>query len=276
MTQRESRARRDGVRVSAPASPTSVATGSPALVAVHEATRALIATGSPREVVDVVTGLVDTLGAAVVPARLAGPDALPLDLTFGMDEPLLPAAEPASVPRLHLEVLLPTFLEDARRVVMALRDMAHLRDKASRDPVTGLLNRRSLDPRLHALRPGDAVAMLDVDQFSPLNGAAGHQAGDAVLASFGSLLLDHVRVGDLAARYGPDAIAVAMLGAAPKLLTYRLEQVRRGWRLIRPYPVAFSAGVAAVTSTAAEALGRAESALDGAKRAGRDRTEVAL
>src|SRR5664279_3180290 len=89
-----------------------------ALLAVHEATRALLDADSPCEVVDIVLTLVAALGAEAIPAQVAGADALPWDLSFGVDEPLLPVAALMSVPRLHLETLLPSFLEDARRVCL--------------------------------------------------------------------------------------------------------------------------------------------------------------
>ena len=102
-----------------------------ALLAVHEAARQLTAARSPQEVVGIVVALVTSLGADVMPARTADADALPWDLSFGVDEPLLPVAEPTSVPRLNVETLLPGFLEDARRVVMELRLQSQDRPAAS-------------------------------------------------------------------------------------------------------------------------------------------------
>ena len=245
------------------------------LLAAHEATRALLTAGSPREVVDVVLNLVENLGAEVIPARLAGADALPLDLSFGVDEPLLPVADPASIPRLQLETLLPGFLEDARSVVMNLRYRAQLRDEATCDALTGLMNRRGLDRRLHQLRPGDAIAMIDFDHFKRLNDTAGHAAGDEVLAAFGQLLRDRLRSCDLAARYGGEEIVVAALKIAPEVLVDRLEEVRHTWAHVRPQPTTFSAGVAPVTGSGGAALQAADGALYRAKTAGRNRTEVA-
>lgn len=245
-----------------------------AFAAVHEATRALLAAGTPREAVDVVLGLVTTLGAVVVPARLAGPNALPLDLSFGTDEPLLAAAEPAGIPRLHLEVLLPMFLEDARRVVMYLRDTARLRDEASRDALTGLLHRRAVDLRLHQLKLGDAIAMIDLDFLVMLTDSAGRAAGDDVLAAFGRLLREHIRLEDLAARYGGEKLLIALVGGGTGPLVRRIDQIRIAWEVVRPYPVDFSAGVAAVTGTAEEALHRSGEALTSAKRTGGNRTAV--
>jgi diguanylate cyclase (GGDEF)-like protein len=245
------------------------------LSAVHEATRALFDADSPAEVVDVVLRLVDKLGGRTIPARNAGSDALPWDLSLGVGEPLLPAAEPASVPRLHLESLLPAFLEDARRVVMDLRHRSQLRHEATRDALTGLMNRRALDRQLHRLRCGDALAMIDFDHFKRLNDTVGHAAGDAVLAAFGQILLDRAPTLDLVARYGGEEITVAAFEAAPEDLAARVEELRETWSRVQPFPVTFSAGVAPVTTTVDAALQAADAALYQAKTAGRDQTRIA-
>lgn len=239
------------------------------LTAAHEATRALLTAQSPREVVDIVFDLVVALGAVVVPARIAGPDQLPLDLSFGVGEPMLAQAEPAGITRMHLETLLPSFVEDARRVVMGLRQTAQLRDEASMDQLTGLLNRRSWDRQLHQLRDGYTVAMIDFDDFEPLRDVAGPAAGDAVLASFGPLLRDFLRAGDLAARYDDHRLAVGALGGGPPLLSLRLGQLRRVWESVRPHSVTFRAGIAAVDTTVIAAVSEATRALSAAKLAAR-------
>jgi diguanylate cyclase (GGDEF)-like protein len=246
----------------------------PALTAAHEATRALLAAASPREAVDVVVALVAALGGVVVPARLGGVDTLPLDLSFGVDEPLLARADPAGVPRLRLEVLLPTFVEDARRVVMKLRETARLRDEASTDPLTGLLNRRAWDRQSHRLAAGDTVAVLDLDHFARLTDSAGPGAGDAVLAGLGRLLRDFLRADDLAARHGGRDLVVGAIRIRPQPLHQRFSQLRRVWDAVRPHPVTFSVGVAAVTTTAAAAVHEAHDALSAIRPADQDRTQA--
>jgi diguanylate cyclase (GGDEF)-like protein len=241
---------------------------------VHEAARELLDADSPSEVVDVVVRLVRTLGGQTVPARIAGPHAIPWDLTFGVDEPLLPVAEPASVPRLHLETLLPGFLEDARRVVMDLRHRSQLHHETTRDTLTGLLNRQTLDHQLHGLRCGGALAMIDCDDLQQLNDTVGRPAGDAVLVAFGQLLFTSLPDVDLVARYGGGEFAVAALSSAPEVLGDRVDEVRSTWSRMRPFPVTFSAGIAAVTTTADAALRTADAALRQAKTAGRDRVVI--
>lgn len=232
-----------------------------ALAAAHEATRALLTAQSPHEVVDVVFDLVTALGAVVTPARLADPDQVPLDLSFGVGEPMLAQADTAGIARLHLETLLPSFVEDARRVVMNLRQSARLHDEANIDPLTGLLNRRSWDRQLHQLRPGDTICVIQFDGSGALNDSVGPAAGDAVLASFGPLLRDFLRADDLAARYGDHRLVAGALGVRPGLLSERLAQLRRVWESVWPHPVTFSVGIAAVSTTAIAAVGEAARAL---------------
>jgi hypothetical protein len=131
-------ARRDDRRRRLPRPRTPKGLDPAAVLAVHEATRRLLDAVDPADVVEAATELVNELGGSVVPAALAGADVLPLDLSFGSTAPLLPAAPRASVARMHLETLLPAFLEDARRSVMELRGKSSLQNEATRDHLTAL------------------------------------------------------------------------------------------------------------------------------------------
>ncbi len=90
------------------------------------ATRAVLRSTTPAEVRDAVVAFVRMSGAAVVAADEAGPDALPLDLSFGEGDPLVAVAERPSVVRLRLERTLPAVHEDARRIVALLRSISEV------------------------------------------------------------------------------------------------------------------------------------------------------
>lgn len=86
-----------------------------------------------------------------------------------------------------------------------------LSELALRDPLTGLLNRRSLEARLHddieASRRSNCecvVVILDVDDFKRVNDVAGHLVGDAVLERVATTLSQVAREIDLVGRLGGD------------------------------------------------------------------------
>jgi hypothetical protein len=84
-----------------------------------------------------------------------------------------------------------------------------LEERSATDHLTGVLNRRAGEERLaqdlaRAERSGGALtlALMDVDQFKPVNDRHGHQAGDACLRHVASVLRRNARKGDWVARWG--------------------------------------------------------------------------
>jgi len=149
------------------------------------------------------------------------------------------------------------------------------RDMAFRDPLTDLANRRGFDEELSALtqqtRSGGTVLMIDVDAFKLVNDGLGHAAGDLVLRAIGHAISDSIRPGDLAARIGGDEFAVLLPGTTPADACAVADRICAAVALCADPPVSISVGVAAVSSDARGALLAADTALYGAKRAGRDR-----
>jgi len=247
-----------------------------ALLAVLVATRRLLWVVDVAESVEVLTALVHELGGTTVPARLAGGEGVPLDLSFGCGEPLLPAAEVGSLARRRIECVLPTVMEDARRAIMLSRLVDQLAEETLSDPLTGLLNRRGAERLLSRLTAGDAVAMLDLDYFKRVNDTYGHGEGDRVLAAFALVLQTQSRLVDQLARLGGEEFLVVMRTTSPANACALIDRMRAAWTLARPYPVTFSAGVAAVIGAdAGDALRAADAALYQAKDSGRNRTVTA-
>ena len=91
------------------------------LQATHQATRALLYITSAREATEILAAAVQRLGGSTIPAGQADSWALPIDLSFGEGEPILPVAEPFSLARMQLEQVLPGLVEDARRAVQLVR-----------------------------------------------------------------------------------------------------------------------------------------------------------
>ncbi len=90
-----------------------------------------------------------------------------------------------------------------------------LRNLASRDPLTGLLNRRGFGAALDQLmrRRVDQSAfylvLLDLDQLKQVNDTFGHPAGDEALLGFAQRLTAGARFGDVVGRVGGDEFAIA-------------------------------------------------------------------
>lgn len=105
---------------------------------------------------------------------------------------------------------------------------ADLVELASRDPLTGLHNRRHLVEGFTALLAAAhiggeplSIALFDLDNFKSVNDKFGHLAGDAVLIKFAHLIGEQVPAGALVARWGGEEFFVALPGAdAPEGLTF--------------------------------------------------------
>jgi PleD family two-component response regulator len=77
------------------------------------------------------------------------------------------------------------------------------------DPLTGLPNRRAIKAWAShelsaAVRHGFSfwVVMIDLDHFTDVNDAHGHDAGDLVLGTFGEILKGNTRSSDISGRIG--------------------------------------------------------------------------
>lgn len=86
---------------------------------------------------------------------------------------------------------------------------------ASHDVLTGLLNRREFERRIHlATSTADsqqrrhALVLLDLDMFRLVNDTAGHKAGDELLRDVGKRLSGALRSRDIVARIGGDEFGV--------------------------------------------------------------------
>jgi diguanylate cyclase (GGDEF)-like protein len=165
-----------------------------------------------------------------------------------------------------------------------------LLDQSILDPLTGIHNRRYLEPRVeemlaHYQRTGEgfALAMLDIDHFKQVNDVFGHLAGDHVLQRFACLLQDQCRGTDIAARYGGEEFVIALVDVSPETASQGLARILELARSLavshqgQTIKVTASAGLVHVTDLPRKCLSpdalitEADRRLYRAKGAGRDR-----
>jgi diguanylate cyclase (GGDEF)-like protein len=163
--------------------------------------------------------------------------------------------------------------------------------RAVQDPLTGLVNRREFERRLamfHAQAASGGLAAtliyVDLDYFKQLNDTHGHAAGDAALKNVAGVLLSQIREGDLVARIGGEEFAVWLPRTPPREGVEVAERIRRAietaaWRWSGlPVPLTASCGVACYPEPVGDfdnLRALADAALYRAKRAGRNRVEIA-
>ncbi len=92
-----------------------------------------------------------------------------------------------------------------------------LKDLASKDPLTNLNNRLTLEFEIEALIKGFhanqcpfGIALIDIDFFKKINDAYGHLAGDHVLKEFAEILQSQGRDSDKAYRVGGEEFVVIL------------------------------------------------------------------
>ncbi len=179
----------------------------------------------------------------------------------------------------------------AEQLSMALSNLSlreRLRMQSIREPLTGLFNRRYLEEsgvrelaRCERRGLPLSLMMLDIDHFKTFNDVHGHAGGDALLARFGRLLVEHCRGEDIACRYGGEEFTLILPEARAGVALQRAEAIRaavesmRVQHMGRELPqVTVSIGVATFPADGASPealLQAADEALYRAKHAGRNR-----
>ena len=163
-----------------------------------------------------------------------------------------------------------------------LAAVSELRDRASRDPLTGLGHTDAFHARLPRRRRSAAEAgrklalvLADVDGIGALNHREGHAAGDDVLRRMAGLLEELAPPGAAAYRVGGDEFALVLETehrAAAQEVAWQL-QARARERL--GTTVSIGVAVADGSETDADLLERADKALVEVKRRGRDGVALA-
>lgn len=133
--------------------------------------------------------------------------------------------------------------ELAAEVVERKKAQQREHELATRDPLTGLLNRRSLLEQLdHTVvnaarrREQFALLFLDLNKFKSINDTLGHEVGDVLLKQVAARLLDAVRGSDLVARLGGDEFVVLIEALSSSAMAARVAS-KIAQSLALPYQV---------------------------------------
>ena len=167
-----------------------------------------------------------------------------------------------------------------------------LLELATRDELTGVMNRRSILKELRLMRveaeftdEAVTVALMDIDHFKRVNDTYGHSVGDEVLVEVTRRVGRALRSADRLGRYGGEEFLLVMPGCALEEAPGVLERVQEALSgepietEAGPLQVTASIGVARYASILTEAsdeeaIKRADEALYRAKEGGRARVEV--
>lgn len=162
-----------------------------------------------------------------------------------------------------------------------------LKDMASKDALTGLLNRRSGEQLLKQYvtdSPGTkhhlCLIMLDVDNFKKINDTYGHARGDEILKSSSYLLKSKARSSDSVVRWGGEEFLILLPDTSLAAAMEFAERIRNSIAQendCEAGKITASLGVAELQNdeSGASLLSRADKALYKAKLQGKNRAIAA-
>lgn len=134
------------------------------------------------------------------------------------------------------------------------KNLDNEKELASRDPLTGTLNRRSFfdlaEYELNRSRRYDlpfTVAYIDLDNFKDVNDRLGHQTGDELLLVVVATIRSHIRTTDILSRFGGDEFVILLPethGSAAGTFLNKLHEHLNVAMTEHFWPVSFSIGAA--------------------------------
>lgn len=155
--------------------------------------------------------------------------------------------------------LIRSALDEPAYFISMIEDITEIRrarHQATRDPLTGLLNRRGFDERLERARAQASgsrtpftLVYLDLDSFKRINDLLGHARGDFCLVEVARALNAVAASGDRIARIGGDEFVLLLPSIAPATLPAFLDRLRTALHDIEvapEWPVRCSLGAVTV------------------------------
>ena len=187
-----------------------------------------------------------------------------------------------------------TALQQAMDEIWKSREEIHRKNKelehlATRDPLTGVFNRRAfmqvVQPLFAAASRGESsigFLLLDIDHFKAVNDSHGHAIGDRVIQEVARKMQQSARGNDLVCRYGGEEFCMVVAGIDRRGLAAFAERLRRrveaeagpSVREVEGLRVTVSIGIevfAGGTGSVESLIDHADQALYRAKRGGRNR-----
>jgi diguanylate cyclase (GGDEF)-like protein len=217
------------------------------------------------------SGATTPCSATCVPVSVAGMHAAVVQLTGPVGAPP------------ELANALPLVVRQLGDRITMMRAIARFQLQASHDPLTGLLNRRSLEDAVSRLTASDTpyvVAFADLDHFKLLNDVHGHDVGDRALRAFATTLKATLRPDDFVGRWGGEEFVVVLPDCDQQEAIDAMDRVRAqlGSDAQEGSNVAVTVSVGIAVRQPAEpfdhVVARADQALHLAKGAGRNRVEA--
>lgn len=172
----------------------------------------------------------------------------------------------------------------AQQYSLQRRRLEHL---ATIDPLTGALNRRSMEQELQMAveeyarsHAPMAVILMDIDHFKLINDRCGHEKGDQVLQAFASLVMQNTRHIDRFFRYGGEEFLLLLKSSQADEAIAIAEKIRavvaiNDADVLQGVTVSLGLATACAGETVEQWTSRADAALYTAKNQGRNRVEYA-
>ena len=124
-------------------------------------------------------------------------------------------------------------------------EIKQLRGLVTKDPLTGLYNRRGFEEevthlikdvsfakenpeaRKHFYIDSISILFFDIDNFKKLNDTHGHKIGDQVLQQVSQIIRQKVRDIDFIGRWGGEELVVALVGSHENDAFRKAEEIRK-------------------------------------------------
>jgi len=163
-----------------------------------------------------------------------------------------------------------------------------IEEKARRDELTGMYNRRALiaameDSKQRADATGEpfSICVIDIDFFKRYNDEFDHLTGDRILRTFAQKVLDGLRTTDFFGRYGGEEFVQILPQTVLAGAIAEAERIRQRMRTldlpvsrnVGPFTVSIGVAQYMPYETTEQTFARADRALYKAKQLGRDRVE---